>query len=74
MDVHHAQTEVLGVAAFLEKLQHIEAAIGRLQVEVIDREIQHARVDVFKGAITNMRDEVSRQAIRHDVHGFDGDG
>src|SRR5205814_3119234 len=69
MDVDDAEADVLRVAVLLEERQHVEAAVRHFEVEIIHGQVQHARVNGFKGPVAEVADEICGLAFRDDVHG-----
>ena len=54
-----------------EQVQHVEIAVGHLQVKVVHRGLEHVGVDVLEGAVAGVGDEVGGQALGHSLQAFD---
>src|SRR5256714_285066 len=73
MDVDHAEADVLCEAVLTEPLQQVEAAVGHLQVDLIDRYVQQPRIYLLEAAVAHVGRGVGAEAAGDDAHGLDGE-
>src|SRR5438105_2596227 len=69
--VDHAEADVLGERMLPEPLQQVQPAVGHLEVDLVDWNLEKPGIDLLEPPVAHVCGRVSFETIRHDSHRLD---